>query len=137
MRRSLHPCNTESGAVLATPFGPATLTEVQAENTGRNGGCISTFKFCRKDRWDVWKVAVFNRTLIPTDGQWNVIAKMQERLFEDKVEDSKSSQRKSKTEPLQSMIQGLPGAGKTMVITFLVDASSQCLDGLTVMNLHA
>ena len=39
----------------------------------------------------------------------------------EKTEASKSSQQKSKREPLRSMIQGLPGAGNTMVITLLAE----------------
>ena len=39
----------------------------------------------------------------------------------EKTEAAKSQQQKSKHEPLREMIQGLPGAGKTMVITLLVE----------------
>ena len=98
--RSIHPCNTESGSVLATPFGPARLTDAKAENTERKGGCISTFKLCRKDKWDFWKMAVSKRALIPTEDQWDVIAKTHERLLEEKAEDTIASQRNSKTDSI-------------------------------------
>ena len=39
----------------------------------------------------------------------------------EKTEAAKSEQQKSKHEPLREMIQGLPGAGKTMVITLSVE----------------
>ena len=81
---------------------------------------FSIFKFCHKDKWETWKAVVYCRTLVPTDDQCDVVAKMHERLLMEKAEDSKGTQRKSKKEPLRSMIQGLPGAEKTMVITLLV-----------------
>lgn len=67
------------------------------------------------------RLPFFRRTLTPTVDQWSVIAKMHERLVDEKTEASKSSQQKSKEEPLRSMIQRLPGAGKTMAITLLVE----------------
>ena len=41
--------------------------------------------------------------------------------YKKKTEWVKSRQRTTKTEPLREMIQGLPGAGKTMVITLLIE----------------
>ena len=83
-RQSLRIINKECGAVLETPFGPDTLTEAQAEHAGNRGGCISIFKFCHKDKWETWKAAVYRRTLVPTEDQWNVVAKMHERLLIEK-----------------------------------------------------
>ena len=112
-RRSPRTCNNECGVALATPFGPATLPEAQADHAGSRGGCISIFKFCRNDKWKTWKAAVFCHTLVPTDDQWNVVERMHERLLVEKADDSKASQRKNQKEPLRSMIQGLPGAGNS------------------------
>ena len=114
-------CNTQSGTVIATPVRPPTRTEAQADYTVRSGGRISAFKLCNKANWDIWKADISSRTLTPTVDQWSVIASMHERLVREGIEASKSSQQKSKHEPLRSMIQGLAGASKTMVTTLLVE----------------
>ena len=69
-------------------------------------------------------------TLVPTVANVTSWQRCTSDSLRNKNEDTKGTQRKSKKEPLRSMIQGLPGAGKTMVITLLVEyTSNQYLDG--------
>jgi hypothetical protein len=84
-------------------------------------GAVSLYAKLQPARWQCWKKAVFSRPLVPTVDQWIVIESVHERLVHEKTEGLKDRQKTTKTEPLREMIQGLPGAGKTMVITLLIE----------------
>ena len=82
---------------------------------------MSLYEVYNTAGWQRWKKEVFSRPLVPTDDQWIVIESVHGRLVHEKTEWLKDRQRTTKTEPLREMIQGLPGAGKTMVITLLIE----------------
>ena len=72
-----------------------------------------------KARYAEWKEILKKSPKAPTLEQWRVLDNIYARIWQEQLEHKQGKQRTSLFESLRMLIQGLPGSGKSQLITWI------------------